>query len=113
MKTKIYLLMQKNWGNSKVGETVAFGIAKGHRVIDGGFAKEVPDPKLTAAAKKKAEAKLKAEGKAEAEAEAKAKADAKAKAKAEAETATIVPAAETTDARPNIKGQSKPGKKNN
>jgi len=126
---KIYLYMLKQWsGSCKPGMTVAFDEAKGRRVIEGGFAKEVPNPNLKASAKKKAEAKAKAEAeakaKAEAEAQAQAKAEAKAKAEADekakaeadakgkAETATANPVAETADVRPNIKGKvQKPGQK--
>ena len=44
MKT-IYLHMIKKWGNTKIGDIVAFGEPKGRRVIAGGFAEEVPAPK--------------------------------------------------------------------
>ena len=136
---KIYLHILKQWsGSCKPGMTVAFDEAKGRRVIAGGFAKEVPDPKLKnakakakaeaeekakaetkakaeaeAKAKAEAEAKAKAEteAKAKAEAEAKAKAETEAKAKAEAETATANPVAETTDARPNFGKKNKPKRK--
>jgi len=118
---KIYLHILKQWsGSCKPGMTVAFDEAKGRRVIAGGFAKEVPDPKLKnakAKAKAEAEEKAKAETKAKAEAEAKAKAEAEAeaeaeaKAKAEAETATANPVAETTDARPNFGKKNKPKRK--
>lgn len=106
---KIYLHMLKQWGHSMPGQTVAFDESKGRRVIEGGFAREVPDPKLKAA---KARKKAEAEAKAKAEAEEKAKTEAEAKAKAQAETAMANPAAENADARPNIKGKSpKPEKK--
>jgi len=95
MKT-IYLHMLKKWGNTTIGDVVAFGEPKGRRVIAGGFAEEVPNPEIKTAAKKKAEAKIKAD----AEAKAKAKADAEAKAKAE--TAAFNPIAETADANPNV-----------
>ena len=43
---KIYLRMIKQWSRScKPGMIVAFDETKGRRVIAGGFAKEVPDPK--------------------------------------------------------------------
>jgi hypothetical protein len=100
---KIYLKFIKQWSMScKPGLTVAFDEAKGRRVIEGGFAREVPNPKLNAA-KKKAEAK--------AIVKAKAKAEADAKAKAKAETAMATPAGETADVRPNIKDKSKQGKR--
>ena len=103
---KIYLHMLKQWSRScKPGMTVAFDESKGRRVIAGGFAKEVPNPKLKAAEKK-------AEAKAIAESEAKVKAEAEADAKGKAETATANPVAETADARPNFKGKvQKPGQK--
>ena len=44
MKT-IYLHMLKKWGNTTIGDIVAFGEPKGRRVIAGGFAEEVPAPK--------------------------------------------------------------------
>jgi len=96
-KKFIYLKMIKQWSRgTKPGMIVAFGEGKGQRVIKAGYAIEVPDPKLTAAKKK---------------AEAKAIAKAKAKSRAKAETAMAIPAAETADVRPDIKGKSKSGKK--
>jgi len=117
---KIFLHMLKKWGHSLPGQTVAFDESKGRRVIAGGFAVEVPDPKskaeVEAKAKSEADAKAKTEAeakaKAEAEAKAKAKTEAEAKAKAEVETAMVTPGAEMTDARPNIKEKpQKPKKK--
>jgi len=54
---KIFLHMLKKWGHSLPGQTVAFDESKGRRVIAGGFAVEVPDPK----SKAEVEAKAKSE----------------------------------------------------
>jgi len=106
---KIYLHMLKQWGHSMPGQTVAFDESKGRRVIKGGFAEEVPDPKIENA---KAIAKVEAKAKAEAEAKAKVEADAEAEGKGKAETAMAEPAAENADARPNFGGHRKSKKKN-
>lgn len=42
---KIYLHMLKQWGHSMPGQTVAFDESKGRRVIEGGYAEEVPAPR--------------------------------------------------------------------
>ena len=98
MKIRVKLL--EKWGEYKVGDEVMFDERKGRSLIANGTGIEA----------RKSRTQIKAEEKTEAQAKAKTEAEAKAKAKAEAETAMNVPAGETADARPDIKGKPEKAK---